>query len=525
MFDRFSDNTVDHIKAILLLCGILLAFFIYLAKKHQLVGLEKKLNYGLGVAALTSFLAFYNFGFFHFGGGHFHTHDLYHYYMGSKYFKETGYLYLYDATILADEESNNYMAEVREIRDQTSYNIVPRIVAHQTMAKWRGKFTDERWREFKGDLVWFQKQPHNWQWWGGIVGDFGYNPSPVWTMIAGVFSNLIPTSSTLGMWFIAYMDGILALIMFFTIYKAFDSQTALFSMLYWGSTFTFVFSFTGASMLRHDWIVYLVIAICCLKMRKAEAAGLFYALSSGLRIFPVLFGLPVAAGYVMKNLLFQHPSDLATGRQNPLADNGSKFIVAAAACGAAIFLCTLIFVPGHLGSWPEFVAKLKVHKESWNTWNWGFIDIFLWTGEVYDNLPGNWKIIKQVRLDALMPIIICLQVATVMLLIMAARRLEYWESFALGGVLVFLFLNPTKYYLVYLITLVPFYASHLEQLWRARGMAMLFGIMIFMFLLNSFNQTSMLLQFVICLSVYLLYVYTLVAACITNSPKAIEDVR
>jgi len=61
MFDPISDITIDHIKSVLLLIGIFLAFFIYLAKKHHLFGLERKLNYGLGGAALTAFLSFYNF--------------------------------------------------------------------------------------------------------------------------------------------------------------------------------------------------------------------------------------------------------------------------------------------------------------------------------------------------------------------------------------------------------------------------------------------------------------------------------
>jgi len=500
MFDRFSDLTVDHIKSVLLLIGIFLAFFIYLAKKHNLFDLERKLNYGLGVAALTAFLSFYNFGFFHFGGGVFHTHDLYHYYMGSKYFKEVGYLYLYDATIVADEESNNYMREVKTIRDQANYNIIPRETAHQTEDKWRTKFTIERWGEFKGDLIWFEAQPHNWQWWGGIVGDFGYNPSPVWTMDAQILSNLIPTSSMLGMLFIAYLDGILALIMLVVIWRAFGLQTALFSMLFWGTTFAYVFSFTGASMLRHDWIVYLVISICLLKMMRPRAAGFFFAASSSLRIFPVLFIFPLAASFLAKSFL-----------RKKIEWQGGKFLISAALCAIAILLCTMIFVPGHLGAWPDFIAKMKVHKESWNTWNWGFMDIFLYRGEVYDNLPDSWKITKMLEIQPFILSINLLRLATVLLLVFAASRLEYWEALSLGGCMVFLFTNPTKYYFVHLITLIPFYTARLDQLWRVRGIAMLFALMIFMYLLRSFNETAVLLQFAICSGVYLLYLYTITA--------------
>ena len=64
----------------------------------------------LGVVALLSLLSYYDFGRFHGGGRFVHYHDLYHYYMGSKYFPEVGYEGLYAATHRALVENQPAMS-------------------------------------------------------------------------------------------------------------------------------------------------------------------------------------------------------------------------------------------------------------------------------------------------------------------------------------------------------------------------------------------------------------------------------
>ncbi len=493
MFNAISDPTFHLLKSIILIAGIFLAFMLMYAKRYRQKDLEKKLTIILAVMAAISIGAFYNMGKFHFGGGVYHTHDLYHYYMGSKYFKEVGYLHLYDATIVADEESNNYMEKVDSVRDQSTYNFRSRTTSHQNKPEWRPKFTEERWSQFKKDLVWFQTHPHTWRWWKGIVGDFGYNPSPVWTMIAQALSLTVPAQDGYFV-IIAYMDALLAAIMFYMIFRAFGLQTMLFSMVYWGCTYTFVFSFTGASFLRHDWIIYLMIGICLLKMQKEKLAAPFFALTTGLRVLPLIYMIQPAVKF-----LWDWKEE---GRMNKFI---FRFFIYLAASGIAIFILTLLTVAGGIDTWLAFYEKMKVHKQSWNTWNWGFVDIFIYQGEVYDNLPTNWKAIKEGRLNDFMPVIVTMQIITSIIFFRIAARLEYWEGICLGGFMFFLFFNPTKYYYVHLITLMPLFASRLEDSWRAQGIAMLFGITIFMHFLRSFNDTAILIQFVFCSLILIFY--------------------
>ena len=59
----------------------------------------------LALTAIVSAAGWWNFGAFHFGGGFLHYHEFFHYYLGSKYFRELGYTGLYDCVALAEARS------------------------------------------------------------------------------------------------------------------------------------------------------------------------------------------------------------------------------------------------------------------------------------------------------------------------------------------------------------------------------------------------------------------------------------
>ena len=67
--------------------------------------LHRKLRDGLLIAlGVLSFGAYWNFGSFHFGN-YIHIWDTFHYYVGSKYFKELSYDRLYECVAVADSEA------------------------------------------------------------------------------------------------------------------------------------------------------------------------------------------------------------------------------------------------------------------------------------------------------------------------------------------------------------------------------------------------------------------------------------
>ena len=79
-------------------------------------------------------------------------------------------------------------------------------------------------------------------------------------------------------------------------------------------------------MLRFDWLVALVVAVCMLKMKKHGVAGALIAYASLNRIFPAIFFFPYAV-YIVHHLIIYRK----------LAKNQINFII-----GAAIMTVILV---------------------------------------------------------------------------------------------------------------------------------------------------------------------------------------
>jgi len=164
-------------------------------------GRSGRLRLGLLVAlALCAFASYYQF----FRLGHlegFLLTDNFHYYVGSKYFRELGYYGLYACGLAVLEE--------RGVRVPGGPD--PRVRALRTMAlrpagevrargeACRARFSDARWRAFSRDVGFFvEKWPPHIR--NAVWRDHGYHPSPVWTLVGGAVAGAAPTSSPLAAW-------------------------------------------------------------------------------------------------------------------------------------------------------------------------------------------------------------------------------------------------------------------------------------------------------------------------------------
>ena len=89
---------------------------------------------------------------------YYHRHEFYHYYLGSKYFKEVGYKRLYECTAVAEIDNGRRSSiERRQIRD-LSVNLIKQMKDTYVLDKpeqCKKHFTPARWEAFRKDVDWF----------------------------------------------------------------------------------------------------------------------------------------------------------------------------------------------------------------------------------------------------------------------------------------------------------------------------------------------------------------------------------
>lgn len=323
----------------------------------------------LSVAAALALLSFANLGrpqFFNHKSNtpsFIHPFDMRVYYPVAKYFNELRFDGVYLASVLAYVEdqpgvtldqlsavdyrdlSNHQMVRVSEQRDQ--------ITAIKT------RFTKERWEAFKVDMRYFREGmgPGDYL---GSMHDHGGNATPVWLSMAYLlFAGTTANDFSLGMG--ALLDPALLALAFFFIGRTFGWRTSLVSMVIFGANDYYMFgtNWVGAT-LRHDWMAYLAFGACALKSKRYKTGGVFLAMASLIRAFPITSLLGAAIPtlwwayeyYRREGRLF----DWKTFRkeQEPLI----QVAVSAVVCVALwVGFTSVLFGPQ---AWPEWMHKVHL---------------------------------------------------------------------------------------------------------------------------------------------------------------------
>jgi len=149
----------------------------------------------LGFVVLVGALIGYaNFGALHPRGsgyrpGPIHYYDAFHYFMGAKYFPEVGYSGLYEATLVAAHDLGALQA-IAAVRDLMSYTVRPAGAVDADAV--RARFSKERWRQFKDDLVFFGARIDAWP---ELLLDRGYNDPPPRALLLHALVDRLPATS------------------------------------------------------------------------------------------------------------------------------------------------------------------------------------------------------------------------------------------------------------------------------------------------------------------------------------------
>ena len=424
----------------------------------------------LGVSALLAVVTYADFGVFRYGT-YLNEWDFYHYYVGTKYAHELGYTNLYGATLAADQEGGlRYRHPSNQIRDlgTAALRDVGEVAAER--ARYRGRFSDERWQEFVADVTWFKMQLPP-QRWSLILADHGYNGTPAWSfVVGGLVTRHLSVRNPISRGLMLALDPLLLLAAAATVTWAFGLRTALVMVIFIGSHYLFSWGHLKGALLRTDFAMASVLAVCLVKQRHYRSAGVLLGWAILSRIFPA-FLLVGPIVLFLRRLV----------RDRRVDGQMLGLLLACAATVALVVVGSCAYFGG-TGIWHEWNHKIATHYLGGSDWDLGYRTI---AEASFVNGAPTRALAEGVAQPAGFPGVAGTLVALLLGLpaLIFLRGLKDHEALAYGFVFIFLLALATYYY--YLVLCVPllFFAPQLERPQNALGVVFMFvtGIMGYVF--------------------------------------------
>jgi hypothetical protein len=425
---------------------------------------RRALLYVLALSALLAAVTFLDFGVFRYGT-YLNEWDFYHYYLGTKYARELGYGNLYGATLLADVEGGlRYHNPRGEIRDLETARLRSVMSVATEQERFRGRFSGARWREFVADVTWFKTQLPESRW-SLLLTDHGYNGTPAWSfVIGGLFTSHLPVQNPLARWLMLLLDPLLLLGTAIVVARAFGLRAGLLMVMFIGSHYLLSWGHLKGCLLRTDFAMGGVLAVCLVKLGRYKLAGVLLGWAILSRVFPVFLllgpGVLLVHGFWRTRYLDR------------------RLVGLFVACGLTVVVVVLGSAAhfGGFGIWREWSQKITIHYADGSDWDLGFRTVAeaIFVDGVPTRLGSLALTAGQAVTSAVTPVEIVVIVLLALPAIAFARVLEHHEALAYGFVFVFLFSIAGYYY--YLILCVPlvFFLSDVGKPHHALGAAFMF---------------------------------------------------
>jgi hypothetical protein len=397
LLDRPGYDEENLARAKLLVALIALVALFYEASREaegNPVPLRWKKLAGatLAVLGVISYFQFFQIGYKEF----YHRWEFYHYYVGSKYYKNVGFENIYTCTAVAESELPDGSAapndrprqdiKTRKLRDLRVNLIVDNAewVEHPEKCKDRfkksdGSFDTETWESFKKDIAFFRRVMWG-NYWRDSQKDHGYNPPPVWGITGWFFANLHPASEVYCK-ILSAIDVCLFSAMFGLVAWAFGWRVMCVAIVFWGTQDASPFYWTGGAFLRQDWLFYTITSACMIRRKKYFWGSAMLTYGAMLRVFPLFFFFGwavVAAAYIYKKL-----------KTDPAHRQLGLGLVV-----ASVTLFSVSCAVHGVSSWPDFFHHtLQVHGTTALTNNMG------WKTVVAHSAEGRMQVAKDPRMQ------------------------------------------------------------------------------------------------------------------------------
>jgi hypothetical protein len=392
----------------------------------------------LGLLALVSFCTYYNFFTWRRSTGH--VHDVFHYYLNSKYFPELGYFDLYACAFLAVAEREGKLdARDLRIRDLRSDELRPPLELVPRTTRCGGAFSLPRWQQFKADVGWFHERLGEAGFWY-VLQDFGYNPSPIWTLVGGSLASLAPANDV-SMRRLASIDLVLVLIAFAAIGWAFGFETLCLAVLTWSTNPMPSYMWTGDAFLRFAWFVSAMLGLCLLRKGWSGTAGALFAFSSLLRLFPVFFTLGYGLQHAWRWL-----------RTRRLDAGFRRFVLGAAVASVLLLVAAGVRSGRGIDAYLDFGRNIGRWSQLTANNSFGLRPLLSYERpdpERPPPAPGSTLRLQREReavFASRLPLFLALCALFAVLFWRAAQRVADWEAAAIGVVPICVLLQPPNYY-------------------------------------------------------------------------------
>jgi len=388
----------------------------------------------------------------------FHFSEFFHYYLGSKYFRELGYLGLYDCTTLADREIASeehsppritaYVRDLEDVlRDRPADEAARRCETVE-----RPRFSTDRWAAFKADARELRRMVPD-GWWNGVVRDAGFNPPPSWVVVASAIANLIPIrwGSTPTYLLATSIDLLLIGATFLAIRAAFGWTSAVIASVYFGASFIASYGWNGGAFLRFTWIASVAFGLAAVKRKQWLLAGSLFGLAACDRVFPAAFAVGAAIPIAFQSLRSRDARIVLLKFVGGLgASTVGLVIVSSAVFGIA--------------PWLLFFVRILKHGDVYYVMHIGLKKVLTFRDWVpaqnFFDHEGmvrfhDWNLRLRTTWGQMRPIAILVQALVTVGVVRASLHRRPHETAILGGVVAMYFFNlPANYYYA-ILALVP----------------------------------------------------------------------
>jgi hypothetical protein len=279
-------------------------------------------------------------------GENIRTWNLFHYYLGSKYFADIGYFGLYPSVLHGDAllpPAKKDFRHVEQLRDMHSYLVRARDVV---LAANPPTASPERLRALATDARWLRARA------GGkeatrVVMDLGYNPAPPWTFLWGSMARHIPLDSPARV-LITGSDLVVHLLCLAVLFWGWGPRVAALAGV-WIHAQPVNATLLLGGYLNYDWLLGVLGASAAWRRGRPGWSAFSLAIAAMTRGFPGLLALPLLAraawGWVRR-------------RPDPTRTRFALVFVAA---------CAILFAVSHTTgrgwrTWPEWWEKISIHE-------------------------------------------------------------------------------------------------------------------------------------------------------------------